>query len=424
MISRVLGYARDLSIAYVVGGGSAADVYFASFRVANFLRNLVGEGGLYAAYTPVYSSLSAKDPEDAKNFAHAYAGKLLAALVLIVFMGIIWAAPLSRLLLKGFETDPMRMAWIVDLTKVLMPFLLFVAMAAWAQATLQAHGKFFFSSLSPSLASLAIIVFLHWPGVQSWDLKKLLLGMAWATTIGGALQYVVQLPQLLALIGFHGAKSFWEKHAELKRSLGLLITYMMTFPLDQINSFVATFFGAFGEPGSVSALYNSSRLVQLPLGMIGVGSLITSLPALSRMVGQGQKEALRDNVREQFRRILALEIPIVLVFIIFGHGIIRLLYRHGQFDARALNLTAAVLAASAPSLIFYSLQKVYLGLFYAHQDTKSLVWSSAAQLAVGIASCALAIWRWGTPGIGAAMTLSSIAGFLVMRRLAQRRRYL
>lgn len=424
LISRIFGYGRDLAIAHFIGGGYWADLYFASFRLANFLRNLVGEGGLYAAYTPVYSSLLGKNETDAKKFAHAYGSALALALVLLVTIGILAARPLTGVLLMGFSSDAEKILWATKLTRILLPFLLCVTMAAWAQATIQSHNRFFLSGLSPILASLAIILFLLWAGPRGWIPENLIVGLAWATTLGGLAQYLVQLPQLTGLVGFGGLEQFRSSHPELKRSLALLGPYAATFSLDQLNAVISTFLASFTEPGSITALYNSSRLIQLPLGLVGVGTLVTSLPELSRFVDQGRREQIRDQLARQKERILLLLIPAVLALIFLGPFIIRLLYLHGRFDKHALRLTADVLALSAPSLLFYSLQKVYLGLFYAHRDTKSLIWSSLLSVLVNAFAGVLTIKTLGARGIALAASLSSLTGLITMAALTAKRGYL
>jgi putative peptidoglycan lipid II flippase len=128
-ISRALGYFRDLAIAHFIGGGALADLYFASFRLANFGRRLIGEGGLYAAYTPVYASILAKDPESARVFARAYASRLIAALAVVLGLGYLFLGPLTRFALLGYAGDPEKMAWAFRLTAILLPFLAFVVLA-------------------------------------------------------------------------------------------------------------------------------------------------------------------------------------------------------------------------------------------------------------------------------------------------------
>ncbi|MBI4668962.1 MAG: murein biosynthesis integral membrane protein MurJ [Elusimicrobia bacterium] len=423
LISRVFGYARDLAIAHFVGGGGWADLYFATYRLANIFRNLVGEGGLYAAYTPVYSPLLAKDKDDAAKFAHAYAGKLFLILFFLVVMGLVFAKQFTSIMLLGFSDEPIRMSLAVHLTKILLPFLLFIALAAWAQATVQANGKFFFSSFSPAFASLAIIFYLLYPRPHTLDPISLIIGLAWATTLGGLFQYLVLLPQLLASIGYRGIRSLWDRHPELMKSAALFGPYFLTFSLDQINSFIGTFFGSFAQPGAIAALYNSSRLIQLPLGLIGVGSLVTSLPELSQMVAAGEREAVQSALKRQIRRVLIFQIPAMAVFVFFGSWIIRLLYFHGQFDTYALKLTSNVLAVTAPSLLFYSLQKICLSLFYAHKDTKSLILTSAVSLGINAGLCAVLVRIFGAVGIGAAAAISSFFGLAAMAVLAKRKNY-
>ncbi|MBI2070056.1 MAG: murein biosynthesis integral membrane protein MurJ [Elusimicrobia bacterium] len=424
LISRVFGYLRDLSIAHFVGGGGWADLYFATFRLANLLRNLVGEGGLYAAYTPVYAPLVAQDKEDAARFAGSYAGRLAAVLAVIVGLGILFAEPLTRGMLLGFSADPEKMVWAVTLTKILLPFLLFVTLAAWAQATLQAHNKFFWSSLSPAFASIAIIAYFLMSRSSAPGPRLLIVGLAWATTIGGFLQFAVLWPQLHGVIGRLKWRSFWAGHPELKKSLLLFGPYTLTFSLDQVNGFVGTFFGSFAEAGTIAALYNSSRLIQLPLGLVGVGSLVTALPLLSQEAQRNDRAAVRRLAWSQAKRMLMFEIPAILAFIFFGELIIRLLYFHGRFQEQALYLTAKVLAVSSPTLLFYSLQKIFLGLFYAHRDTKSLVLTSVLQLFVSASGCFLLLESLGAVGIGLAFTGSSLVGLVAMFLIVKKKNYL
>lgn len=423
LISRAFGYGRDLAIAHFIGGGFWADIYFASFRLANLLRRLIGEGGLYAAYTPIYASILAKDEESAKNFAHAYAGKLFMVVAAVTLLGYLLIDPLTRLLLLGFADDPARIQWAIKLTAILMPFLACVVFAAWAQATMQAHGEYFLSSLSPIPASASIIAYLVFPKSYS-DPASVLLGLAWATTIGGLLQYLMLLPRLLSLIGFHGVKSIWETHPQLKRSFKLFLPYVFTFSVDQLNSFLETFFGSFAQTGAIAALYNTSRLIQLPLGLIGVGSLVTTLPSFSKMAAMADKKKLKEALIGQRKIILAFCVPAVAAFILLAPWIIRILYYHGEFSEEAFLLTTQVLRAAAPSLLFYSLQKLYLSVFYANHDTKSPFIVSFVQLFVTSVGCILFLGQFGAVAIALVSSFSSFTGLAVMIYLIRRRGYL
>ncbi|MEK6544715.1 MAG: murein biosynthesis integral membrane protein MurJ [Elusimicrobiota bacterium] len=426
LISRILGYVRDLAIAYFVGGGYWADIYFASFRITNLFRRLVGEGGLYAAYTPVYSSILAKDKDSAKAFAHAYAGKLILVLVPLIAAGMILAGPLTAALLPGFHGDPERILWAERLTRILLPFLLFVTLAAWAQATLQAHGRFFISSLSPALASAAIILYLATqgdPGARHDRMPAIITGLAWATLAGGILQYACLIPQLAATIGNFTRKNLSGSHPELKKSLKLLGPYMFIFALDQVNSFLDTFFGSWAQEGAITALYNSNRLIQLPLGLIGVGALATTLPEFAKNVAAKESHKIRAPMYKGIKMIALLQVPAALAYIFLGAAIVRLLYNHGRFDLAASNLTAEVLACAAPSLVFYSLQKIFISIFYAHQDVKSIVKVSALQLAVNSVGCALLVTSHGAQGIAMMSSISSFLGLSLLAYTATKKKY-
>jgi len=426
MLSRGFGYLRDLSIAHFVGGGYWADLYFASFRLANIFRRLIGEGGLYAAYTPIYAAILAKDPDSAKQFAHAYAGRLLIALVVLIGLGMLFIRPLTGFFLMGFTMDPIQMDWAVRLTAVLLPFLAFVAMAAWAQATLQAHGKYFLSSLAPAATSITIILFLVMFESRSVldPMPELILGLAFATTLGGLLQYTVLMPQTIMTIGFGGIKSLWAPHPELKKSFVLFLPYVFTFSIDSVNSFLDTFFGAFAGPGAIAALYNSSRLIQLPLGLVGVGSLVATLPTFSKLASQADKTKLLAGLKKQRKIVLMLCIPAMLIFMIGAPWIIKLLYFHGKFDAHAWQLTSSVLRAASPSLLFYSLQKLYLSVFYANQGTKSPMMVSAAQLVIMAAGSLALMPSLGAVGIALAGSAASLVGFVSMLVIIRKKGFL
>lgn len=415
---------RDLAIAHYVGGGYWADLYFASFRVANVLRRLVGEGGLYAAYTPVYSALLAKDAQSAREFAHAYVGKLYLTLIVILSLCLVFIEPITTFLLFGYADDPEKLNWAIKLTAILLPFLAFVVLGAWAQATLQAHGRFFLSSLSPIFASLAVILYLVSAHDGTMEPSYLLIGLAWATTVGGLLQYVMLLPTLMATIGYHGFSCLWKGHPELKKSFKLFLPYMTTFSVDQVNSMVDVFFGSFAGPGAISALYNTSRLIQLPLGLVGVGSLVTTLPSFSKMAATADKEKMLEALRKQRRTVLLLCVPAALALAFGAPWIVKLLYFHGRFDESAFELTKRTLIAASPSLLFYSLQKLYLSVFYANHDTRSPVLISLTQLAVAAGTAALLVGRLGPVGIALGGTFASLSGFLVMLALIKRNRYL
>ncbi|MFC1520846.1 murein biosynthesis integral membrane protein MurJ [Elusimicrobiota bacterium] len=424
-LSRALGYARDLCIAHFVGGGPMADVYFAAFRLANFFRKFVGEGGLYAGYTPVYSSLLAADKDNAKKFALAYGNILLLALSIIVIIAVLFTKPIVWLCVPGFRDLPDSMALAIKSTKILFPFLLFIAMAAWNQATIQSHGKFFLSSLAPMCASIAIIAYLFITNVTGPDL---LIGLAMATTLGGLLQWVFLRPQTAKVLEIPFSlippKESTLSHPDLKKSFLLLGPYAFTFALEQVNSFIDTFFGSIAGSGAITALYNSSHLIQLPLGLIGVGTLVTSLPTFSKMVTRNDKAALLEAFAKKRKFILMTIVPACLLFMLAASPIVNLLYYHGKFSHDAFLLTSMTLTAMAPSLLFYSLQKLYLTLFYANKDTKGPMTASAIQLTVNIVGCSLIVGHLGAVGIALISSLGSLVGLLSLAAIAAKKEYL
>lgn len=426
LLARLFGYARDLLIAHFVGGGQWADIYFAGFRLANLARRLVGEGGLYAAYTPIYASLLVKNEKNANTFALDYGKALACGASLLVILGIMFAHPLTTLLLPGFRADAKLIELTAMTTRTLFPFLLFVALAAWVQATLQANGKFFLSSLSPAAASLTIIAYLLTGARFSASFENhaaILMGLAWATVLGGLLQFLIQIPQFVKTTDLPRPHNLWQGHPELKKSFMLLGPYLIIFSLEQISSLVDTFFGSLAGAGAIAALYNASRIVQMPVGLVGIGALVTTLPEFSQMIQMGKHDELRRALKRNRNFILALQIPTVLICMAAAYPIIKLLYFHGRFDESALKLTGSVLTAAAPSMLFYSLQKLYVSLFYAHHDVKSVSLISGLQLGVNIIGCALLIRVFGAPGIALMSSLASLCGLLFMVALAKTKKY-
>jgi|GEM_PF-6806171 len=420
-ISRAIGYIRDLMIAHFIGGGYWADIYYGSFRLANFFRRLVGEGGLYAAYTPLYSKLLIKDKDRANHFAQSYGILLAGVLTVAVAIGLFFIGPLARILLPGFAKDPEKLAYAVSLSRVLLPFLLFISIAAWSQATLQANGKFFLSSLSPAFAAIPIILFLFF--THHTSPANLIYGMAIATTIGAIAQWLIQMPQLARTVPF-SRDTMFSMHEDIKKSLLLFGPYILTFSIDQVNNFIDIFFGTFAETGAITALNNSYRLIQLPIGLIGVGSLVSSLPALSQMASRNEKAGMQLELAAQKKKILLFTAPAALIFMVFAKPIIGLLYHHGRFSDEAFAITVNTLIFSAPSLLFYSLQKIYLAIFYAHHDTRSPMINSMIQMIINVIGCATLVKTMGVAGIALTSSVASLVGLILLSAIVHKKGYL
>ena len=381
--SRVLGLLRDQVFAALFGAGTAADAFNMAFRVPNLLRDLFAEGAMSASFVPTFTAWREQHGDEA---AWALGRQLMVTLLTVLLglcaLGWVFAPQLIRLLAGGFGAVPGKLELTVSLTRVMLPFLPAVALAAAAMGMLNARGVFFLPALAPALLNLGMIVFglALIPACRSFG-WPIITAMALGVVLGGVLQFVFQLPALYRL-GFRLRPELPNWHPGVRRVASLMLPATVGLAATQLNIFVSQTIAASFREGSVSWLQYAFRLMQLPIGLFGVAVATVSLPALSRAAVRRDTPAVRATLSESVRLVLLLTVPSAMFLAVMARPILALLFQHGRFHAADTVATADALVMYCVGLPAFAAVGIFTRAFYALGDTRTPV--RATFVAVGV----------------------------------------
>src|SRR5687767_2263813 len=412
MASRLLGLAREQLMAAFFGAGTQTDAFNVPFRVPHLLRARFAEGALSAAFVPTFTETDHRDGRArAWQLGAQVMNALAIALSLVTVIGW-WAAPwLVPLLAPGFDQVPGKLELTVTLARWMLPFLLFVALAAAAMGMLNAMRRFTVPALAPLFLNLGMIVVgvLLIPVFRAAG-KPPILAMALGVLAGGFLQFAVQVPTLWAM----GFRPTWPPrltHPGVRRIAFLMLPATVGLAATQLNLFVNTILASMLVEGSVSWLAYAFRLMQLPIGVFGVALATVALPTVARHAVTGDKVGLRDTLAGAVRLVFALTLPATFGLLALAEPIVRLLYQRGRFEAADTDRTAAALAAYCVGLCAYAAVKVLVPAFYALGDTKTPVRASFLSVAVNLAGNLALMGPLGHVGLALSTSLTMLFNF-------------
>jgi len=382
-VSRVLGLVRDVVQSYYFGAGIVTDAFTAAFRIPNLLRNLFAEGALSSAFVPTLTAVREHEGDEA---AWRLANRLITALLLIlgaitvaIAVGARW---ILRIYVAGFEGEKMELA--VTMTRLLAPFLLFVALAAVAMGVLHTCGRFFLPSVAPASFNAATIVGVVTlvPLLPRFGIDPA-LSLAIAGVAGGALQFLVQVPAMRAE-GFRFRLDLAWKDPGLRRIAWLMLPATFGLAATQINTLVDTVLASLFGDGPITYLALGFRLIQLPVGLVGVAIGTANLARVSRDAAHGDRDAMRRNLAGALRAAALLILPANFGLIALREPIVRLLFEHGRFDGADTRRMAAAVLCYAVGLVPYAMTKIQVPTFYALGETRTPVLGSTVSVAVKI----------------------------------------
>jgi len=382
MCSRVLGLVREQIFAALFGAGMTYDSFVVAFRIPNLLRDLFGEGALSAAFVTVFTAYdTTKTKADTYRLASNVLTVILVLLSMITLLGVYFAEPLVHLLAPDFVLTAGKTELTEKLTRIMLPFLIFISLSAVVMGMLNTRGKFFIPAMASSFFNLGSIV----GGVSLTFIlpqfgQPAIVGMAIGTLIGGVLQLGIQIPTLLHT-GFRYRPVLDLADPGLHRILKLMIPATIGLSATQINIFVNTNFASTCGDGAVSWLYYAFRLVQLPIGIFGVALSIAMLPVLARQAAQKEIEKMKSTMVTSLTLVFALTLPATAWLILLSEPIIRLIFERGAFTPFDTVATANTLNFFAIGLFAYSANKVLVPAFYALDKTRYPV--IASFIAVG-----------------------------------------
>ncbi|WP_404415243.1 murein biosynthesis integral membrane protein MurJ [Marinospirillum sp.] len=369
-LSRILGLARDIVIATLIGAGGAADAFFVAFKIPNFLRRLFAEGAFNQAFIPVLAEYAEnKSRAEVKRLNNAVAGCLGLSLVGLSSLAVLAAPLLVWVFAPGFANDPEKQAVTVDLLRITFPYLLLISLTAFAGSILNTYNRFAIPAFTPVLLNVSLIasaVFLSsWAGSSAEAL-------AWGVLIAGIVQLAFQLP-FLAREGLLPVPIPDWKHSGVRRILKLMAPALFGVSVSQINLLLDTLLASFLTDGSVGWLYYADRLVELPLGVFGIAIATVILPTLSRQHATADKEKFSQLLDWAVRMVLLIGLPAALALVLLAEPLLITLFQYGAMTAVDVEMSALALRAYALGLLAFMLIKVLAPGYFARQNTRTPV---------------------------------------------------
>lgn len=422
MTSRVLGVVREQVLAAYFGAGNAMDAFNVAFRIPNLVRDLFAEGAMSAAFVPTFTRrLTAEGRESAWRLGNNVITALLVITGALVAAGIVFAEPLVRAFAGDYAAVPGKLELTVLLTRIMLPFLTLVALAAAFMGMLNSLQRFFVPALSPAMFNVGTIVCtillvplmprVGWPAVTA---------VAIGTVIGGFLQAATQWPAL-AREGFRLRLRLDPRDEGLRRVLALMGPGTIGLAATQVNVFVNTVLATSAGTGAVSWLNYAFRLMYLPIGLFGVSIATAAVPAVSRHAAREDRGAIRRTVGDALTLMLMLNVPATIGLIALSTPIVQVIFERRAFTAADSAATAAALQFYAIGLVGYSAVRIASPTFYALDESRTPVTVSIATVLVNAALNIALVRAMGYRGLALGTSIAALVNAVSLLVLLRRR---
>ena len=379
IISRLLGYLRDILIAIFLGTGALADVFFIAFRIPNTFRRLFSEGTFNAAFIPSYSSELTKGKKQSNTFANSIFNLLFLGLFFLVLIIQIFMPGFVSIIAPGFEEGTEKMNIVINLTRITFPFLLFISLASFFSAILNSHNKFAAASAAPIILNIVLIIILFFSKSLG---DELVYYLSYGVSLAGILQllFLYKFVRKFYSLKFdfrikinHKVKTFFKK----------LLPSIFASGVTQINILVGTIIASF-QASAVSYLYYADRIYQINLAIAGIAISVVVLPQLSKYIESKKKNKILLIQNKALELSLFLSLPASVALLLGSEKIISALFGYGSFDEIAVQNSAKALYYFALGLPAFSLIKIFSIFFFANHDTKTPFYISLISVILNI----------------------------------------
>jgi putative peptidoglycan lipid II flippase len=368
-LSRILGFIRDIVIARLFGAGLGADVFFVAFKIPNFLRRLFAEGAFSQAFIPVLAEYRQKGDRDLKELIANTSGTLASILFIMTALGVISAPILVMLFAPGFINNEEKISLAGDLLMITFPYLFFISLTALAGSILNSFGKFAVPAFTPVFLNLSLIGCAIWLSPQ---LEEPIKALAWGVFLGGVVQLLFQIPFLINLKQLPKPRWGWQDSG-VQKILKLMLPAMFGVSVSQINLLLDTLLASFLVTGSISWLYYSDRLVEFPLGIVGIALATVILPSLSQKHATASKADFSHTIDWALRWVFIIGTPAAIGLIWLAEPLLLTLFQYGEFTPQDAHKASLSLMAYGLGLLPFIFIKVLAPAYFARQDTKTPV---------------------------------------------------
>lgn len=420
LLSRLLGFVRDMLIARLFGVDVATDAFFVAFKLPNFLRRLFTEGAFAHAFIPVLAEYQAQnDPAAVRQFISKSASMWAFMLLVLTIIGVLAAPLLILLLAPGFNWQGPQHDLAVLMLQITFPYLLFIALVAFAGGILNAHHQFIVPAFTPALLNISMIAAAIWLAPL---LAEPVTALAWGVLIAGLAQLTLQIPPLMRL----GLLPRWQldfRDEGVKRLFKRVVPAIFSVSVTQINLLLDTLIASFLTVGSVSWLYYSDRLVEFPQGLLGLALGTVILPQLAKHHAQADPKAFSNALDWGLRLVLLTGIPATLGLILLAEPMLATLFQYDEFTHTDVQLAGQSLQAYALGLLGFLMIKVLVPGFTARQDLTTPLRYGSYAMVISLAGNVLAI-PLAHAGLALATSLGAlINALLLLNKLRQERVY-
>jgi putative peptidoglycan lipid II flippase len=411
LVSRVLGYVRDLLQAYFLGTGNSADAFTIAFTIPNLFRRLTGEGAMTPAFVPAFTEMKGHpEPGRLWRFGNAFFWDLVLVMAAVTGLGILCAPGLVKVIAYGFGDVAGKWGLTVLMTRVMFPYLFFITLAALAGGILNSLGRFFVPASTPILFNLAIIIAV---AGFARDARQPALVFAAGVVIGGVLQLALQVPFLWKEgMRFTFAPSF--RDPAVRRVGRLMLPGIFGASVYQVNFALSRMIASGLEKGSTSALYYASRIEELTLGLFSIALAAALLPAFSEHAAARDLGEFKKTLAFSLKLTAVVSFPAAAGLMALNAPIIRTLFERGRFDSASTAVAASCLLFFALGLPFVSGVKVVAPAFFSLKDTRTPVLIGVAVMAVNTALSLLLMGRLRVGGLALSLSLSQALNFVLL----------
>jgi putative peptidoglycan lipid II flippase len=411
MISRVLGFIRDMLIAHIFGVSLATDAFFVVFKIPNFLRRLFAEGAFAHVFVPVLSDYKENSSKDAlKQFIDKTAGTLSVFLLLITLVGVIAGPLLITVLAPGFIWQENQFELSVQLLQITFPYLFFISLVAFAGGILNAHGQFAIPALTPALLNICMIAAAIWLAPM---MDEPITSLAWGVLAAGIVQLLFQVPALISL-GLMPRPKLGFKDPGVERIINLMVPAIFSVSVTQINLLLDTLIASFLTVGSVSWLYYSDRLVEFPVGILGTAVATVILPNLAKSNAADDTAGFSSALDWGLRLIVLIAMPATIGLLMLAEPIMSTMFQYDEFSEQDVHMAGQSLKAYAVGLLGFILIKVLVSGFTSRGDTKTPVRFGVYAMIVSLSLNLVLVFPLGHAGLALATSLGALLNAVLL----------
>ncbi|MED5579431.1 MAG: murein biosynthesis integral membrane protein MurJ, partial [Nitrospinota bacterium] len=414
LISRILGFLRDVLIARALGAGMYADIFFAAFSVPSIFRRIFTDGALNSSFIPIYKNIKSVNTKTTpEKFSGSVSVMIIIFFLILSVIGFYFSDQIVQILFPGFMSSNKKFLLTSALLKIMFPFLFFISLWGISSSILNANKFFFIPAIAPAFQNLTMIVVLVLFLGSSYE--RILFYLSWAVLIGGFIQFFIQLPVLYKNKIFPVFTNSF-RTPEIKNFLLMVGPTALSIGVLQINVLVDRVLASFLSVGSISYLYYANRLVQFPHALISIAVTTVAFPLLSEEKGEDRSSHSEETLSKSSEILLSVAIPASIGLIILANPIIELLFQRGEFTSNDVLSSARTLQAYSFGIVFFGINRLIVSAYHAALDAKYPMKCAYYTLFANIIFSLLLVYPFGYIGIAFATSMSSFLNFLLLTR--------